>query len=79
MLSRWDNFNSGDPFTYVHDREDQKVVSASRSIKNTEQVSMQRSESLVRVCERIVRVEIVPALEHFFREKVTPNIARLHF
>ena len=38
-----------------------------------------RSESSVIVCERIARVEIVPAREHLFRESVARNKARLHF
>ena len=70
VLSYWDNFNSRDPFTYTTGRG-RKWLGASKSIKLRSKfiiTKMQRSESSVIVCEKIARVEIVPAQEHLFRE-----------
>jgi len=81
VLSRWDNFNSCDPLTYTT-RKGRKWLSAYRSKKLRSKfriTKMQRSESSIIVCERIVRAEIVQAPEHLFSGWVTRNMARLHF
>ena len=66
---------------HIHDCEGRKWLSAPKSLKIRAKfriTKMQRSKSSVIVCERIARVEIVPAREHLFRELVARNMARLN-
>ena len=80
VLSCWYNFNSRDLFHTL--TEDLVLWILVVRILLRMLYSKTRSTTFCppsRVCEGIVRVQIVPAPEHLFRESVVRNMARLHF